>query len=86
MVLAHGSIFLCDNKVAIERAPRTKRPSLGYYNLHIYQTNTKVYYLPGNMQIMADFLSRDYAPETIAADAPHTQKVAVLEPIVIKTR
>ena len=70
LLFGRETYIYCDNKPSIERAAKTEKSFFGILQDLISQTNSKVYYLPGNKQIMADFLSRYHAPQIMSVDEP----------------
>ena len=55
LLFSRETYIYCDNKPSIERAAKTEKSFFGILQDLISQTNSRVYYLPGNKQIMADF-------------------------------
>ena len=55
LLFGRETYIYCDNKPSIERAANIEKSFFGILQDLIYQTNSKVYYLPGNKQVMADF-------------------------------
>ena len=55
LLFGRETYIYCDNKPNIERAAKTEKSFFGILQDLISETNSRVYYLPGNKQIMADF-------------------------------
>ena len=84
LLFGRETYIYCDNKPSIERAAKTEKSFFGILQDLISQTNSRVYYLPGNKQIMADFLSRYRAPQIMSVNEPIMNQMAYLEHIINK--
>ena len=84
MLFGRECYIYCDNKPSIERAAKTEKSFFSILQDLVSQTNSRIYYLPGNKQIMADFLSRYHAPQIMAIDTPLCDKIVYLEHIVAR--
>ena len=84
MLFDRECYIYCDNKPSIERAAKTEKSFFSILQDLVSQTNSRIYYLPGNKQIMADFLSRYHAPQIMAIDTPLCDKIVYLEHIVAR--